>query len=604
MKLRLLDYVVICVIGLKVVFFYYLTEVTTASLVMGGLTIIVVGVIILEFTVSKKKNNSVGFGIFYGLLSAIMFIDALYYSYFNQLISVNQMFQLKSLIVVDGNSIKMAAPPISVLLLIDIPFIIVYYKRFKKRFVKMNPCRIKRVLKPITIVVSMTILAIAINPMQVKAFKAISKNEVVSYHINDLYSNIFNTEEVYFESDKAIKDYLKTLNKAKGNKYKGIAKGRNLIVIQVESLNNFVIGRGYNGQELTPNLNKLIEKDTIYCNNYYQTIGKGNTSDAEFSSQNSLYPVTEGGSYNLFEENTFYGLPWIMRANGYQTKVYHGYVGSFWNREAAYVNQGFEDFMSMDDMEDGERIAFGLSDVHMFEQTIEDIKKTPEPFYDFIITLSCHYPYVMPEAYQSITTPENEGIIFAQYINAAHYSDMAIGQFIEELKEAGLYENSIIAIYGDHHGLNANDDEINESMSRFLDKPYDYDEMLNIPLIIHIPNSGVTETIETVGGQVDFMPTIVNLMGVDTLTPYILGQDLINAEKGFVASITYMLRGSFIIDDVIYEASREGIYEYGRFVGEDPLDEQLFDKYEAYYEEALKRTQASKYILENNLMAE
>lgn len=48
--------------------------------------------------------------------------------------------------------------------------------------------------------------------------------------------------------------------KSSGTAYKGVAKGKNLILIQTESFNNFVIGATYNGQEITPNLNKLLKK--------------------------------------------------------------------------------------------------------------------------------------------------------------------------------------------------------------------------------------------------------------------------------------------------------------------------------------------------------
>ena len=90
-----------------------------------------------------------------------------------------------------------------------------------------------------------------------------------------------------------------------------------MIVIQIEALQNFVIDAEYNGQELTPNLNRLIKGDSIYFNQYYSNIGKGNTADADFSSLNSLYPVIDGESYRLFEDNTYNGLPWLMREKGY-----------------------------------------------------------------------------------------------------------------------------------------------------------------------------------------------------------------------------------------------------------------------------------------------
>ncbi|MFQ9799748.1 MAG: sulfatase-like hydrolase/transferase [Clostridia bacterium] len=114
-----------------------------------------------------------------------------------------------------------------------------------------------------------------------------------------------------------------------------MAKGRNLIVVQLESFQNFLIGASYEGQVITPNLNRLLQEDTLYFDHYYQQIGKGSTSDAEFASQNSFLPVMYGQSYTRFMDNAFYGLPWIMRENGYSATAFHGYVGEFWNRDEA-----------------------------------------------------------------------------------------------------------------------------------------------------------------------------------------------------------------------------------------------------------------------------
>lgn len=294
-----------------------------------------------------------------------------------------------------------------------------------------------------------------------------------------------------------------------------------------------------------------------------------------------------------------------MRENGYQTAVFHGYEGGFWNREAAYPNQGFEDYISLEDMELTEKIGFGLSDTEMFAQAAEHIEKMEKPFYSFIITLSCHHPYTMPEEYQTIDLKEEDKgtVFFGNYMQGVAYSDMAIGKFIESLKEKkGLYEDTVIAIYGDHHGLNSKDDSNNECMTRYLGKEYDYNEMLKIPFIVHIPGSGVKETISTVGGQVDFLPTVANLFGEPIINPYILGQDIVNAEEGYVASITYMLRGSFITDDIIFEMSREALFETSiakdRETGQVIKNDDLSDE----YMRALRLVDTSKYILDNNLI--
>ena len=99
-------------------------------------------------------------------------------------------------------------------------------------------------------------------------------------------------------------------------------------------------------------------------------------------------------------------------------------------------------------------------------------------------------------------------------------------QKVEELKDEGLYENSIICIYGDHYGLSCTDPEIKKMMTDIMGEDYNYKWHFNIPLIINIPGSGVNETISTAGGQLDFLPTVAYLLGMESLDTIYLGQNL------------------------------------------------------------------------------
>src|SRR5690606_33432569 len=109
---------------------------------------------------------------------------------------------------------------------------------------------------------------------------------------------------------------------------------------------------------------------TIYYNNYYQSVGKANTADAEFASNNSLYPSLSGPTYMEYGDNTFYGLPWLLRDNGYTAWAFHGYEKDYWNRNDAYVNQGYQRFISQEDFEFEEIIGFGIKDEDFFSQSI------------------------------------------------------------------------------------------------------------------------------------------------------------------------------------------------------------------------------------------
>ena len=601
--------ILIIMLLLKVCGFYFFTDVTRSTGIIGGMTILLLANIFLLLLYSGNKRAKIYFNIFYVVISLIMYIDISYYHYFNQLPSVSQIFQFKNLLSLDAGTFKFSFNLLGVgLAVFEIILVVSLFGELKNRVDKNN--NINKFMdyleycKVFTTMVLLSIIFFAIDPFDLDSVKAINKNELLTYHVHDLYTQIFGDTSITvndeIELSQVISQYKWDNEKSE---YFGIGKNKNLIVIQAESLQNFVINNKYRGQEITPNLNRIINENSLYFNNYYQNIGKGNTSDAEFVTMNSLYPVIENSVYNLYGENTFYGLPWIMKENGYNTNAFHNYYGYFWNRDIAYINQGYDMFISLDDFEYDKKVSFGLADESMFRQTLEYLVELENPFFSFIVTLSCHYPYIMEMEDTRIELHEDDvDTLFGNYLNAVNYADECLGNFINDLKKNGLYDNSIIAIYGDHHGLNFLKPGVQERMNEYLGHDYDYDEMLNVPLIIHIPNLGYAKEYDVLGGQIDFLPTIADIMGVEIKNPYILGQNLLSAKEGFIASVAYMLRGSFAKDDIMFQVSREGIFEGSRMWNRKTHEELEIEGYEEYYERARKLVDASKFILENNLI--
>ena len=588
----------------KMMVYYSLIEVNRMEIIMIVLSLVVWGAIYICFGTSALKRKTEIFLIVYFLLSLLMFADTMYYNYYNQTVSIRQLWQAKSVTAVPKSFIATMIPA-SFLLFLDIPFAYYSFKKYASKEIlkKIYPWRgLKYVLYGLLAMV----ITLIVNPFHSAAIERVNSMEFFTSHVTDIYETISDNLEQELMEKEEILEVLETVNPdSKLPKYNGIGEGKNLIVIQLEAMQDFVIGAQYNGQEITPNLNRLIEGDTLYFNRYYTNTGKGNTADAEFSSMNSLYPVEDGESYRLYEDNTFHGLPWLMREQGYYAFAIHGFEGDFWNREKAYPYQGFQDYISLEDMNQEELIGMGISDQSMFKQMVELLKQQTTPFFTFAITLSNHHPFDIEDQYRYLTLSEaDEGTKFGDYLQSVRYTDEAIGQLIADLKEAGLYENTVIALYGDHHGLNCGMEDIMDQMNAFIGRTYDYDEMLNVPLIINIPGSGVNQTITTTGGQVDFMPTISNIMGLTLDKAFIVGQDLSNATEGFVAFTSYLFEGSFATNDVIFEISREGIFEGSRAwrIGtNEPVDASMLRE---YYDRAILLKTTSKEILEQNLIAE
>lgn len=440
---------------------------------------------------------------------------------------------------------------------------------------------------------------------------SVSNQEIYSYHIKDVM-NMITGNSVIDKDSGYMQALADSYAEEKDGPLFGAAKGRNLIVIQIESFQNFVLNKIYNGQEITPNLNEIIRGNTVYFDRYYQQIGSGNTSDAEFATNNSIYGSIQSYTYKLYPDNYFRGLPVLLKEQGYETAVFHAHEDrDFWNREDAYGSLGFDTFYGgiggtdIGQFDMTEWMGWGLTDSEFYKQAMTYLKELTPPFYSFIITLSNHHPYLMLDHYRFIELlPEDEGTIFGNYLNSAAYTDYALGLLMQELKDEGIYDDSIIAFYGDHLGLPKSDEEIFESISRFIGKDYDFDTMMNIPLIITVPGAerDIHQTVSTVGGQLDFLPTVAYLMGFESLDTVYLGHNLLTVDSGFAAEQTYMVKGSFFSDNAVYEMSRDGVFENGRAwdpeTGE-PLP--VEDCYEGYLK-SVGLINTCEYILKNDVL--
>ncbi|QQY79918.1 phosphoglycerol transferase MdoB-like AlkP superfamily enzyme [Keratinibaculum paraultunense] len=596
---------------LKILLFMHVTNVQYNRLIIFLTSTLIVLFLFSWIYLSKnKKKQTLAFS-FYNIISALMFADVMYYTYFNALPSVKMLKQLYLLPAV-GDSIKSIFTFTNFLFLADIPFLI-FYSKWKKKKIRKENKKYNKIFRwgiPGTIALILVILFSFL--IKNELFGPVTNQELFTYHIKDIKKTILGDEEIVqgIESftQKDLEE-LKDRTYLDEGKYTGVGRGKNLIVIQVEALQNFVINHYYDGQEITPNLNKLIQQQgSLYFDKYYQLIGRGNTADAEFVSNNSLYPSMDEPTYTQYEENTFYGLPWVLRDNGYTAWVFHGYEKEFWNRSRAYPNQGFERFISEEDYDLIKTIGFGLTDEQFFKQSMDYLKELDSiddnPFYAFMITLTSHNPFKMPDEYKELKIrKEHENTILGDYIQAIHYTDKALGQFFEALKKEGLYEDTVIALYGDHFAINSLNKDYQKLMSEYLGYTYDLDEMMKIPLIIHIPGENINETISKVGSQLDFMPTILNIMGYQNEKGIMFGRDLINYQgESLVAPQTYAVKGSVITDEILLEMSRDGIFENSRAFRLDTREEVDVLEYKDYHKRAIEEINKSDFILKNNLL--
>lgn len=333
----------------------------------------------------------------------------------------------------------------------------------------------------------------------------------------------------------------------------GKAKGKNIIKIHLESFQTFLINKKVNGHEVTPFLNKLSsgQDDFRYYPNFYHQTGQGKTSDAEFTMDNSLYGLPQGSAFSLKGDNTYQSLPAILhQQENMTTNVMHGDYKTFWNRDQVYRHFGVDKFYDATyyDMSPENLENLGLKDKEFFKESADYLSKEKKPFYSHLITLTNHYPFTLSEEDASIPPGNTGNSTVDGYIQTAHYLDQSVEQFINDLKKRGLYDDSVIILYGDHYGISENH---NKAMSQLLGEPITpakFNDLNKTGFWIKAP--GVEPKVDpTYAGQVDVMPTLLHLMGIDTKNYIMLGTDMLSKDH---KQLIPFRNGDFVTDQYKY----------------------------------------------------
>ncbi|MDA7025224.1 LTA synthase family protein [Bacillus sp. CLL-7-23] len=343
-------------------------------------------------------------------------------------------------------------------------------------------------------------------------------------------------------------------------KYFGIAKGKNIIKIHLESFQTFLIDYKLHGKEVTPFLNKLAHgsHDMKYFDNFFHQTGQGKTADAELMMDNSVFGLPEGTAFVTKGQNTYQSLPAILnQKEGYTSAVLHGDYKSFWNRDQVYKQIGYDKFFdaSSYDMSEENLVNLGLKDKPFFKESIPMLKSLKKPFYAHLMTLTHHYPFILDEKDATLEKGTTGDSTVDGYFQTARYLDESLEQFFKDLKKSGLYDDSVIVIYGDHNGISENH---NRAMEEVLGKeitPYQNVMNQRVPLMIRIPGQkgGVNHTY---GGEVDVMPTLLHLQGIDNKNYVNFGTDLFSKEHDETVPFrngNYVTPKYTLIDTTVYD---------------------------------------------------
>lgn len=438
-------------------------------------------------------------------------------------------------------------------------------------------------------------------------YKSVRYGTIYGYHFVDIKNAMTNNKSaVYNTYDEMITDYEKLKEKKKSQtenteQYVGIAEGKNVFVVQLESVQQFVVGKKINGVEIMPNLNRFLAEN-IYVTNMHAS-SYTTTADSEHSFITSIYPSENGEAFSKYYSNTYDDIFKKYKKAGYTNVYAHGNYDTFWNRKNVFSKYDVDKVYFMNDFEDtSELIRTYLSDELLYRQVLDKLPETEGPIFADIVAASSHKPFDLEgiqdrEQKISIDVGKYKGTQLGNYLESMNYADYAFGIFLDELKKRGLYEDSVIFVYGDHYGMTMYDEDLIDFLGE--DKEH-YNvarmqfEFSNVACGMHVP--GIQSmTIEHPVSKVDMKPTLMQIANIED--KFSLGTSIFE-KKPYVC----INNGKIITEQYYYDAENWYDLKTGEMLDMESLEDSVRNQLEENVEDTNLEIGISMSILTENLL--
>ena len=360
-------------------------------------------------------------------------------------------------------------------------------------------------------------------------------NGFVPFCIHSFINTILEKRSLNIKEKEEIESFLsKYMLKYTDNQY-AVKEKQNLIVIIVESLNSWLINFKLDSIEVTPHLNQLCqENNSILALHIQPQVKSGRSSDAHFMYNTGLLPINNGAVAVRFGEAEYPSLAKALK--GYKSLSMVCDDAKYWNQETAFKSYGFTQLYDSRSMMN---TSGNINDHILLEKAANQIKHVDFPFYAQLVTISMHYPY---NTLEIPSTNISKSKLYTKdirnFLEKAHFCDNAIGKFIQELKETGIYEKSLIAIISDHNEIDKNQIE-----NRKETLPEDKE----IAMIILNGSQKLNYTSKM--EQIDIYPTLLDLMGANNYPWKGLGHSIFR--KDSILLLPLEERRSYISDLII-----------------------------------------------------
>ena len=599
--------------------------------------VVVVGIIGSFGYLVKPKKQFVYFVTVSVIYTILCIINSFYYMFYNNFVSVSMINTFSMLGKVSDSVTTKLRPIYFVYMLFPLVMVLVN-KRLKKKNYYYNVGKEEKgkAMFMKTGFASLFALLLVFVFVSGTEMNKLRKNWNRSYVVGSFGIYLYTANDVvqsiapsvkpdlgYEEAHEAFKEFYSKDRNREVNDYTGIFEGKNVLFIHGESVQNFLVDLKINGEEITPNLNKMV-REGIYFSKFYPQISIGTSSDTEYTLSTGFLPSNNGTVFVNYYNRKYESIQNAFKKRGYYTFSTHANEGSYWNRDEMYKTLGYDMFYDNEYYEIPEDklsedfVGLGLSDSAFYKQFIPILKSIREDnskYMGTVISLSNHSPFNDLEKYGELDLsiklkngtimPYLEGSEIGNYLKSAHYADKALGEFMNMLLKENILKDTVVIFYGDHEArlsrnsfdLLYNYDEETGKIKNELDPTYvslgnyRYEMLRNTPLIIWTGDYSLSREINDVMGMWDVYPTVANMFNLEYTYP--LGNDIFSKSE----KIVVFPSGDIITNKVYYSNFNE---EYV-LLKDEAIDVEYIDRIKEY---ADIRLELSKNLLVYDLLNE
>ena len=401
--------------------------------------------------------------------------------------------------------------------------------------------------------------------------KSLKVSGLYEYTARGFYMTFLKSKQTVNEQDIAfLKEEYSKENDKKKNRYTGKQKGNNLIIVQLEGVDSWLINKND-----TPTLYNMMRNSINFTNHYSYYNGGGSTFNSEFAVNTGfITPLSYTQNAYTFNKNSFpYSLAHLFKNKGYSVNAFHMNTKEFYSRGTNYKNWGYDNYYGLVDLGTYKDNSYYLDRELILNEDFNEKMFSDKPFVDYIITYTNHMPFSSEKGnckmLLDLDSEENENVSYD--LNEedcarrqAKETDYMMELLLNELKTRNLYNNTTIVVLTDHYLYTLSDKTI-------LDKYKNTSNNLINYTPFFIWNNGKDKkTVKTVTSQLNVLPTILNLFGIDYNPVNYIGSDALdnNYQKIVFFSDYSWYDGNVYVDG--------GIVTNKRYISEEALDDKNY----------------------------